>query len=399
MSVDRCVVTPTFAGHFPYIPKYLKSFKHYVEDTAFPLYFIVNRDEKKAFDAVIGSTDGLNVTTLIFEDILDHFGIKTSPGVLLDKYGKFSFQSLKKWYAILFIEPRQCLILDSESMWVNETHMTGLFEDYFSDPFVAYSDINLRRRAAFLFLDVVKNHDFLLKTHNDKWFLEHFCWFYELSILRDICNEYGSPLDMVDRLYRSPTLNWSFFETLFYHEYIFNHNDRYHYTVIDADQALAEALGPEAQAAYLDRFYGQFQGNAGILEYAASVIRDDDAEAVARLFADKRFHILRCEFPQGNYPAQKRFMEIVRPKLCAVSQEHLFGLNEGKLNRVLEAAPDLDLAALRRHGAAFLSPMRNAAGWLKEGALASLQGSGALFKGLRHEWSQRSNNNGRPGQS
>lgn len=395
MPVDRCILTPTYTGHFRYIPKYLVSFRTFVRDRDFPIHFIVNRDESPAFERLIAPFRDLNLTVHLFEDILAHFHVPMTPGLLLDQYGKFTFQSLKKWYGLLYIEPRQSLMLDSESMWVHETDMGELFDDYFAAPFLAYSDINIRRRAAPLFLDVVKNHDLLFGTRNAKWFLEHFCWFYDLAILRDLFADHGSPLDMADALYRSPTLDWALFETLFYHEYIYNHNDRYGYEVVDVDKALAGALGPEGHAAYRKRFYDMFRGEAGVLEYATAVVRDEDYEAVARLFRALRFRILRCEFPRGNYAAQKGFMDAVRPNICAVSQEHVFGLNQGRVNRLLEAVPDLDLAALRNHGAAFAAPVRNAADWLREGALTTFHGSGAMLRSLRHEWRTR----GRRGQS
>ena len=53
---------------------------------------------------------------------------------------------------------------------------------------------------------------------------------------------------------------------------------------------------------------------------------------------------------------------------------------------MLEAIPDVDLGALRDHAAAFAEPVRGAARWLKEGLLASWHGTGAVYKGARHEW-------------
>lgn len=386
MRVERCVVTPTFRGHFQFIPKYLQSFRMYVEERDFPVYFIVNREDLQGFGKLVRDFTDLNINVLCFEDILDHFSVNVTPGVLLDKYGKFSFQSLKKWYALLYIDPQQSLILDSESMWARPTRMNALFDEYFAAPFLACSDIDRRQRAGFLFLTVVKNNDFLLKTSNHKWFLEHFCWFYDTEILKDICAEHGGPLEIVDALYRSPTPDWSLFETLFYHEYIAKHNERYGYRVVDVDAALRETLGEERAAAYLDRFYRLFHGEAGVLEYAASVVTDGDAEAVARIFAENRFRLLRCEFPTGNYEAQKRFVGLVNPNIFAVSQDHVFGLNRGPVNRLLETVPDVDFGALRGHVDAFAEPVRGAARWLREGFLASWQGSGALYKGARRQW-------------
>ena len=56
---------------------------------------------------------------------------------------------------------------------------------------------------------------------------------------------------------------------------------------------------------------------------------------------------------------------------------------QGSLLRLGLAAA---LACGMTPAAAFAEPVRGAARWLKEGLLASWHGTGAVYKGARHEW-------------
>ena len=49
MGKKRCVITPTYTGHFEYIKKYLKSFDRYLQDRDFPIYFVITREENDEF--------------------------------------------------------------------------------------------------------------------------------------------------------------------------------------------------------------------------------------------------------------------------------------------------------------------------------------------------------------
>ena len=42
----KCIITPTFSGHFCFIKKYLKSFDMYVEDKDdCVIYFVISKSE------------------------------------------------------------------------------------------------------------------------------------------------------------------------------------------------------------------------------------------------------------------------------------------------------------------------------------------------------------------
>ena len=37
--MNRCVITPTYKNHFPFIERYLESFEKYLQDKDFPIFF------------------------------------------------------------------------------------------------------------------------------------------------------------------------------------------------------------------------------------------------------------------------------------------------------------------------------------------------------------------------
>lgn len=126
---DIGIITPTYRGHFQYIPYYLESFRKYVTDRdKVPIYFTVGGDEYFEFCELIHPyTDDLQIHVLTLEMILEHFGVKETPDKLLQKYGRFSFQTLKKFYTMLYVSKTQYLVLDSESVWISPISIQLIF--------------------------------------------------------------------------------------------------------------------------------------------------------------------------------------------------------------------------------------------------------------------------------
>ena len=184
-----CILTPTFVGHFQYLKNYLTSFNRNVLDKDnCIIYFIINENENKKLEKIISNYQNLNIKILHFENILQHFGIIETPEMLLDKYGKFSFQALKKFYGMLYLEKyQQFLVLDTESIWLNKCYMSNLFENFFNkSPFIIYSNINKRKKVSISNQEASDNINYILNTKCDKWFVEQYVRFWDVNILKDI---------------------------------------------------------------------------------------------------------------------------------------------------------------------------------------------------------------------
>lgn len=231
---------------------------------------------------------------------------------------------------MLFCGADRFLVLDSESMWVRPTRMRELFDGYFSAPFLSFSPVDPARRDPFL-KEAVSNIDDLIGCGRDRWFLEHFVWFYDRSVLEDLVREVGTPIEMAERIYQRTqfrALRPGVLEILLYHGYLYRNRDRYGCRAVDVEEQCRRFLTEEEFGRYVSRFYQSFHGHNGLIEQAMMLLTPENVRPLADLFVANRIQILRCEMTTyENYPLQKEFLSRVRPAILAASQNHLFGLH------------------------------------------------------------------------
>lgn len=350
------VITPTFKPHFAFIKKYLQSFKKYLKDPQdVHIYFVVSSEEFLDIEETIRGYDELNITILCFEDILRHFGIEETPNSIMGKYEKFSFQTLKKLYTVLYIEERYSLILDSESMLVRETSVGELFDNYFQAPFISGSEIQGRFLSEFTHA-VIQNIDDVLQTHVPFFFLENFVWFYDKSILHNLVEEYGSPIEIVrDVAERNTAQSFGrlvgIFEIELYHAYIWLNRGRYNYKFYNVSEIMRNALSDEQMTWYVRNHNRKFAGNCGLLERVMNMLNRSNINVLAQLVVSLNFNIIRCEQAYfKTYRLEKTFLKITRPNILAASQDHPFGINNKYvLLRHL-------FLRLKKHFAGFVAP-------------------------------------------
>lgn len=323
--MKRAIITPTFRGHFSFITTYLSSFDRYVLDkNEIELYFIINRDELEDFNTIIDKhKSSCNIHVLIFDDILLKHGIYLSPQNLLVKYGRFSFQTLKKFYGIIEANSQYSLVLDSESSWVRETRMKELFDNYFNDPVCFCSNIDKDRFSPFC-RDVQRNIQFISNSKNNLWFIEDFMWYYDKKILTEMFNEYGNPIEFVDRLLTRGK-NEGCFEILLYRNYLYENADKYGYKFINVSDVCKNSLSRYIWENYYFELSHRLHGNFGVLEQVMMFLNDKNIDEFIKLFNHLGVNIMRCEIGKGN-PAQMRFFNEVKPYIFASSQDHSFGV-------------------------------------------------------------------------
>ena len=329
----KYVITPTFIGHLCYIPKYIQSFVKYVEDKEnVTICFII---EEKDIPQLMRITDQFkgtcNIQIYNFDEILLYFGITYSSDELLKKYGRFTYQTFKKFLGISIIKAKVALILDSESMWVNPTNMTEMEKNYMKDPFLTVSSIINDNQSAF-FLKVVNNTDYLLSTKSTVWTLENFVWYMEQRIVNDLFTKHGSLLQMADCIYERELEDKEkagIMEALLYQEYVFHNKEKYNYRIIEIDKELKKELGPKEYNLYLEQLYKKCGGNVGFAEHAMELLTNDNIVPIANVFRKCNQNIIRCECAQSlrKRMLQEPFMKIVKPNIFAASQEHYWGLN------------------------------------------------------------------------
>ncbi|MBR3632272.1 MAG: hypothetical protein IKN49_04360 [Elusimicrobiaceae bacterium] len=326
------IVTPTYAPHFKFVDKYLKSYNRYVQDKEqIEIIFTISKDEKESFSKILEKYSNLNIKIILFEDLLAKYNIVYTPQELLERYKKYSFQTLKKFYTMLDSDADYFLVLDSESMWIRPTVMTELFENYYKHPFLIYSSIRKRPCVDPFTQNVIQNVNYLLNKKCDKWFLENFIWFYDKIHLKRLFSEFGSPIQLVKKIYdlqHESSIEAGVFEIVLYQTYLYHNSSAYKYRVIDADKLLAEHLNKTELEFYRKRHDLYFQGNCGLLERIMSLLSKSNYQKLAKLCKSQSFSIIRCETHHlEDYLLQKAFLDILQPNILAASQDHAFGVS------------------------------------------------------------------------
>lgn len=337
--MKNIIITPTFIDHFPFIISYLESFSKYASGEHYIISFIISQDEKKKFSKIIKNFNFLPIDVLYFEDILQEFNVDKTPKYLLEKYGKFSYQTIKKFYAMLhYGKESRFLVLDSESMVVTETNIDTMFEKFFSAPFISYSTLKQRLKTAPLITRVVDNNSYL-GLDNGIWCLENFIWYYDYKILHDLFNDYGTPFEIIDKIHKHHSEKIPYggvFEIELYQNYIYKHHKKYGYKIINIDKELEKCIPLCILNDYKNNFYNQVNGNCGLLERCIDFVNMDNVKYFANFFKKFNFNIIRCDHTTiSNYFIQQRFFNIVKPNIMAASQEHAFGINNSYFNLLL----------------------------------------------------------------
>ena len=243
--IDYAIIIPTFNAHFDYVEQFLYTYSTFVSDKNKISVCIVlgdndeylefnNRLKKVAFDYT-----ALNIKIYCFDDILHHYNIHLSSKELLNKLGKFSYQTIKKLYAVHYLQYSKNLILDSESIIIKNIELEKIFDKYFSKPYVFYSDISYKDKNFKKFLDfkVLRNTcEFFGIECNNLWFFEAFHWFYDIRIINDLfnyCNNnlYGKIELLISHKYDEREK--AIFDCTIYYLFIYLNNDKYSYNFVN----------------------------------------------------------------------------------------------------------------------------------------------------------------------
>lgn len=329
----NCILTPTYEGHFKFIPEYLESYrKHVIDSHDTTIAFVLsNFREKELFDKMIKNLrGGLNIETYDIEKILRHYGITNSSEGILKKYGHTSYQTVKKIYSMLYIDAERYLVLDSEASWIKDVSMDDQFKHFFKNPFIIMSDYSTREMTDSFLKQHFEVANHLFGRQLEKMPFEHFMWYYEKSLIQDVCDCLGYPMELIEDIY-----NWEIgkygksvglMEVMILLNYIYDNRNKYNYKVYYAEELLKEYLGADYSREYITRFYRMNDGgNIGILEFPCMMLNRKNEKVLSRLYADTGINIIRCdETTVFNERIEKRFLEAADIMILAVSQNHGF---------------------------------------------------------------------------
>lgn len=331
--MKNCIITPTYAGHFKFIEKYLASFNYYVVDKQDIMiaFILSSREEADLFGKIIGKYKNvLLVSVYVFDDIMKQYGVRETSDSVLKKYGGTSYQMMKKLYSMLAIDADRYFILDSESCWIRPTNMTELFDRFFNNPFVVVSDFKTRKADS----DFIKDHfdatNYILGHCLPKMPFEHFMWFYSKKMIQMICTTYGSPYEMVVKVHdwelQTKGHSVGLMETMLVLNYAYEHKDELNYRVVEAEKELVNYLGTQKANEYINRFFELTLGKyLGIIEFPCMMLTKENCSQMSQLFRDNGIFVTRCDSASiAEYHLEKRFLKDGGINILAVSQDHVF---------------------------------------------------------------------------
>lgn len=326
--IENCIITPTFSGHFPCIEIYLRSFDEYVTDKQdIPIFFTIEAADKDEFDRIIAPyRNRMDLRVLYIDDLLIEQGIYLTPTNLLKKYGKYTYQTFKKLYTIQHVDAKKFLVLDSESSWIRKTSMKERFEKFFSHPRMYYSVMDNYYKMTEFKEPAYRNISYILGTDDRRWYLEQFMWYYEKRILMDLLDEYGSVLEIADKIRENANKELGIFEILLYCMFVGKNANKYGYQIFDMTALCKEYVPAEILANYIFEKDGALNKEGGLVEHVMLFITEENVRYFAKLFKKVGIDILRCDCGEAS-EAQRRFLDIVRPHILAASQNHEFGVN------------------------------------------------------------------------
>jgi hypothetical protein len=369
--IKKAIITPTFSGHFGFVREYLKSFDAYLLDRGMPIYFIIDRVEADEFAGITAPfEDRLSLHTVFLEDVFKKFKIDETPEEALGKYGRLSFQTLKKFYGGLYVGAEKFLLLDSESMLVKPTDMGALFDAYFKRPRLFLSRVADKQESykdgfTYCFIEAIAP---LFGKKPEYWTYESYEWFYELKILEDLVEKLGSPIDIV-RGYRMPGRFPNVegvLEALLYTSYIYYNNDRYGYAVHIVEDEFAKYFGEEECGRFFKEFYASRFAICGVMECFMFFANKQNKGGFVRFLNDFNISSLRTELPESaeNYAAQKYIIDNSGVRFCPSSQDHWFGIKAGGLFGVkYRLLCQRELDKLKRQVRIFADPIRGVVRW------------------------------------
>lgn len=328
------LVTPTFIGHFRFISKYIESVEKYCKDKdQFVQYFVIGREEYYIFRNIIDQyRNTINIKILFIEDLFQNYKISISPDNFLKKYGKYTFQTIKKILTLLDIKERYSLLVDSEGMFISETKVSELFKKYFSKPWITYSNIELRRKRGDVLARITELNSYLLKSNDKLWYVEQCNWFIDRTILEDMLLYFEGIHGLLVKMELAKAKNKIFtneiFEGMLYYGWIKKNNEKYHYREIDLDKEFSDSFTPKELNIYENQFYRKYNGEAGIFEFVANLITGQNKQMIFKIIDKMKPSIFRFESTDFNqFNLQNQIIKKYNIKLLACSQDHLFGLN------------------------------------------------------------------------
>jgi hypothetical protein len=236
------IIIPSYSGHVNQCRSFLKSAQQLASDHKdIQFKVIISKADQHVFEPMLrdASLSELNIVLITLKAILAHYTIDIDETELLNTWGKFTFQSVKKLMGAYHFGADWSLLVDSEALVVRPCSFATILENYRQRNVVFYSSYigtDLQREVtdnvARIFGDKI----------GDMWLFDQQSWFVEHSILSDLLEHLGGPSGLVNTMVaRSPI-----FEMVLYYWWIYKDKERYGYNFMNYLEELRPYLDASA---------------------------------------------------------------------------------------------------------------------------------------------------------
>lgn len=297
----RAILIPTYEGHFDYVFYLLSSMEKFVLDVEqFDICLILSsQEEQRKIQNMISQFRKLHIFCYDIEQILNFYGVKDKD--ILNKVGKFSYQTIKKLYGVHFLQYPQTYVMDSEGLFIKDIQLNTLFDDYFKHPFVLMCSLARCFGKSFyttLNFYTVKNvAEIFNKEQIDNFYFDGFNWFYDIKIVNNLFEHFHNNLyevikDVSVRNKSGSPKTQAVFECILYYEYIYEHNQRYKYDFIDTIPLIEQTLGKNTLASALVEM-GKNYAFFPVLMHSWEFMNINDVGKYAEIYRKLNFKIAR----------------------------------------------------------------------------------------------------------
>ncbi len=290
------IVMPSFVGHLEAVRSFLESFNRLVEDKkSVEIKLILSAADMEPFRAAIAPYTDLRLQLVSYREMMAEYGIGIGEeSALLERLGKFNFQTIKKLFAALRYGSDTCLLMDSEAVVIRPCRIADLFHTYLHRKYLFYSPFigtelqqQVQTNVCELFGD----------RYEDVWLFDHQNWFVEGCILRELVAHFGGPEKFYEKLCsRAPI-----FELVLYYWWIRRNGEKYGYEMVNSADELRRRMGPRI---YRD-FYQKIRDvGLTLMEFCGIGMTASNVAIFKNMFDQRGINLFRpiehAEFRESN---------------------------------------------------------------------------------------------------
>lgn len=286
----RKIIIPTWEGHFLNAFSLVKSYKKNVLDKEkVTLCFITSdHEETKKLKNIVGCEyEIVDLLTLIKKNNTNNIDNLFKETAIIS--GKHPYQAIKKIFALKEIVYDEALLMDCEANFIKKQYLNNIFDDYFTNPFVYYSNItDSLKQINNSSIKIIDPELKYIKEDINHWCFEYHGWFIKKNI-------YNNFIDHIQNVWQKDILNvikyppMEFFEIISYYWYIKN-IAKINYNFISIENSIKNNMVNDQ--VFLNKFSTR---HCGIIEFIMRALDKETYSDIKNFISNNKLKFARIE--------------------------------------------------------------------------------------------------------